>query len=155
MSDQHEQYHLDDPVQKGNQPPAPEDWYGNSKTLRTDKDLIIKDFYTFDDSEFFNRRGEKLNIKIVTTDYYIKPDDFIIGVVSTTAARTVYLPPTTLVGPGKHYIIFDAGGSATSNLITVNGNGYKINGESTKGLSTNYKSMDVVTGLLDWYNLNV
>lgn len=156
--DQHKQYSLGDTVEDQNSNPRPgkteEDWYSTPKTIRTNKDLIIKDFYGFTDTEFYNRRGERVNIKFVTADYYIQPSDFMIGVISTTASRTVYLPPISLVGPNKHYMIFDAGGSSTSNPITVNGNGYTINGESTKGLSTNYKMMDVVSTPTGWYNLN-
>lgn len=133
-----------------------EDFYSNDKVTRTNKDLNVKDFYLFNDSERLNTRGERLNVKIVTEDNYrILPTDHIIGVVSTTAARTIYLPPMSIVGKGKHYIIFDAGGSAASNLITIDGNGSTINGDATKGISTNYKGFELFTDKSKWYNLNV
>lgn len=155
MSDEHKQYNLGEHKVNAKKQQTAEDWYSTPTTLRTDKSVVIKDQYEFNDTEFSNSKGERVNVKFVTADYYIQPSDYMIGVISTTAARTVYLPPTSLVGQNKHYIIFDAGGSAASNLITVNANGFKINGEATKGLSTNYKAMDVVSGPVDWYNLNV
>lgn len=133
----------------------PESDFLSTETMaRTDKDLNIKNFFIFDDFEFSNFKGERLNLKVINEDYYIQPNDLIVGVISTTAVRTVYLPKISMVGFGKHYTIADIGGSATSNLITINGNGSTINGETTKGISTNYKSFDVVSTDTGWYNLN-
>ncbi len=135
---------------------TPEGFRSTGNLTRLDRDFSIKEFYFFDDKEFVNKKGVKDNLKIVTEDNYtLLPTDYIVGVVSTTAARTIYLPKTSIVGPNKHYIIFDAGGSATSNLITINGNGANINGEPTKGIATNYKMMELVTEGENWYNLNV
>ncbi len=143
----HKQTNLEDPT-------PPESGFTSADNVEyTDKDLNIKDFFGFDDIEFWNTHGESKHLKIVNEDYYIQPTDHFIGVISTSAARTVYLPSVRLCTHGKQFIVFDAGGSAASNLITVSGNGTTINLDATKGISTNFGKMEVMTNRERWYNL--
>ena len=119
----------------------------------TNKDLIVKDTFNVTDSEMQNLVGQKVGIRTVNANYTALVTDYIIGVYTTTATRTITLPPTSLVGRGKVYEIRDVGGSASSNIITIDANGTEtINGDLTKGISTNYGSVKVVTdGIGKWF----
>lgn len=68
---------------------------------------------------------------VLTTDYTIA--------ASSASANTVTLPSTP--ESGRIYIVKDATGTATSNNITVDGNGNNIDGASTYVINTNYGSV--------------
>lgn len=120
--------------------------------LASEKNLNIKDTFLVDDSEMKSLAGQKVKMKQVNGNYTALITDYVIGVISTTGVRTITLPPTSLVGLGKVYEIRDIGGSASSNIITIDGNGSEtINGELTKGINTNYGSVKVVTDGANWF----
>lgn len=120
--------------------------------VTTEKDLNVKNKFGVSDSEMFNSVGMKYSVKSVATTYTALVTDYIIGVSTTSFAVTVNLPPTSLVGIGKVYEIRDIGGSATSNIITIDPfSTQKINGDTTKGISTNYGSVKVVTDGYNWF----
>lgn len=85
----------------------------------------------------------------VATPYTIRtiPDDFI-PVDSSGGIITINLPALPLSGKG--YTIADITGHAAANNITINGNGFLINGASTFVLNTNYQKLSVVFNGLNW-----
>jgi hypothetical protein len=74
--------------------------------------------------------------------YQVLGTDVIIGVSNTAAPRTITMPNTGIV-TGQRWTIKDESGGAAGNNITVNGNGYLIDGAATFPISTNYGSMDL------------
>lgn len=121
-----------------------QDFNSSPTTIFTPKTLEVKGSFRSDNSETYLRMGQKYKVKDLTdTTYNVLLSDFILGVYSTTSARSLILPPLSLAGPGKAYIVKDAGGSATSNNITVSASDL-IDGQSTYVINTNYWSTTFV-----------
>lgn len=76
------------------------------------------------------------------TNYQVLGTDAIIGVSSTAAARTITMPNSGVIA-GQWWRIKDESGGAGTNNITLNGNGYLIDGAATAVINTNYGSYDI------------
>jgi hypothetical protein len=80
-------------------------------------------------------------------------DDYIIGVTSTAAARTITLPTAVNV-TGRVYIVKDESGGAATNNITVDcTGGQTINGAATNVINTNYGSVTVYSDGANWFTI--
>lgn len=78
------------------------------------------------------------------TDYTVQTEDYIIGVTSTAAARTITLPNSG-ISAGHTYVIKDESGAcATNNIsVTVTGGTKTIDGVTTYTMNVNYGSITV------------
>lgn len=131
-------------------PDQQQDFVSTPNLARTDKDLIIKDFYTFNNIEFNNKKGQKVGYTKVFTTYTALTTDYYLGCVQTST-MTLQLPPITIVGKGKKYTIKDESGTAATNIITVNGyNSELFDGASSTQISTNYGSITVISSDSYW-----
>lgn len=74
--------------------------------------------------------------------YQVLGTDAIVGVTDTSAARTMTMP---IVGTqaGQIWTIKDESGAASVNNITIDGNGYNIDGAATYPISTDYGSVEI------------
>lgn len=79
--------------------------------------------------------------------------DIYIGCDSSGGAVTVNLPTASSSGAGKKLIIKDEGGNATTNNISIVGNGSDvIDGSGTQSLVVNYESVTLVCdGVSKWF----
>jgi len=67
---------------------------------------------------------------------------YAIGVDSTDESITITLPPSP--ENGRVYSIIDIGGNASSNNITIDGNGKNIIGSSTVIMNNDYNSVQLI-----------
>lgn len=74
--------------------------------------------------------------------YTIASTDFLIAVDSALGAVILNLPPSPTTG--KTYKIKDISGSAAAQNITINGNGYNIDGSSSYTINSNYGKLEVI-----------
>jgi hypothetical protein len=90
------------------------------------------------------RTATAVSVSAATTDY-------IIGVTSTAAARTITLP--TAVGwAGKVYIVKDeSGGAATNNITLATTSSQTIDGAASKAIATNYGTLSVYSDGANWF----
>ena len=96
--------------------------------------------------------GQMAKRTATSTSYTALQTDYIIGVTSTAAARTITLPAAATVGAGWTYIIKDESGGAGTNNIIVDGNGAEtIDGAATQAINTNYGSMNLYCDGSNWF----
>lgn len=81
----------------------------------------------------FNYTGTAVSYQVLVTDY-------IIGVTTNAAARTITMPNSGMAS-GQSWVIKDEAGTAQSaNNITISGNGANIDGSATFVINTNFGS---------------
>ena len=108
---------------------------------------IYFDLYRLNDA----LSGLKLNRTAVATSYTALLDDYLIGVTSTAAARTITLPARALE-VGKHYVVKDESGGAAANNITIDPEGtVQIDGGATATISTNYGVVRLYSDGSKWF----
>lgn len=87
----------------------------------------------------------------VAVSYATTVDDFIIGVTSTAAARTITISTTDLVD-GRILIIKDESGAANVNNITIDPEGgATIDGAATKVINTAYGVVGIYSDAVNWF----
>ena len=124
---------------------------------RINKNLSIKDFYIFNDKEFINNKGQRINnfnfnTLILGSVYSVATQDFLIGITNLSYAPSIGLPRPKLVGSGKTYIIKDEAGGAGTTTITIRSAGEEtIDGASTSTITSNYGSREVYTDGANWF----
>lgn len=93
-------------------------------------------------------RVRKVTTHASASAYTLLISDEVLAVTTTSAVGQVNLPaaPTT----GQSFRIKDAVGNATTNNITVSGNGKNIDGTATKVINTNYGSYDLCYNGTQW-----
>jgi len=115
---------------------GPLDLYSTATPMYLDSDLA--------GSVYLGRR--------VAGDITVGPGDFYLGVTDTTSARTVTLP--TNLTRDRVFIIKDESGAAATHNISVTVNGVKtIDGATTKTISTNYGSMQVIYNGTNYFTI--
>ena len=124
--------------------------------VRTDKDLVVKDFYNFTNTEFINKKGRKMDITVITggvaSIYNILLTDSTVAVRDVNISRSVVLPPASLAGKGKIYFVKDISGSALTTSITISPFGTEtINGDTTTAVNTNYGFVSLFTDGTKWF----
>lgn len=90
--------------------------------------------------------GQIVKRTATASNYNVLSTDYIIGVTSTAASRTITLPAATSTNVGQVYYVKDESGGASTNNITVNASGGSlIDGSSSILINQNY-------GLLMFYS---
>lgn len=84
--------------------------------------------------------GFDQNYTATPISYQVLVTDYIVGVTSTAAARTITMPNTGMT-VGQSWTIKDESGAAVVNNITVSGNGANIDGAASYPINTNYGSI--------------
>ena len=87
-----------------------------------------------------------------SSNYDLIISDFIVVGDTTSSAITFTLP--ALPNTGDTYVLKDGGGNASTNNLTINGNGSNIDGSSTYIISTNYGCITVVFNGTMWVCIN-
>lgn len=129
------------------------DWVSSENIIRTNKNLIVKDFFETNDIETIIRKGQKGGVTKNTGNYTTLMTDYYIGCVHTTAI-TVTLPPIARAGKGKTYMIKDETGLAATNIITIDADGSEtIDGAATLSLNVNYGAVILVCSNGAWYTV--
>lgn len=87
-------------------------------------------------------------VRTITASYPIVSTDDVIVITTNSGSITVTMPvaPTK----GNNYIIKDGVGNANVNVITINGNGKNIDGQSSYILNASYGSISVVYNGTEW-----
>lgn len=133
------------------------DFVSTGNILRTDKNLVLKDFFIANDQEVQMLKGQKfkrLGIRSSTGEsvFSIAFTDFLVGVTSLVDAPTIGLPRPKLAGAGKYYIIKDEVGGAATTTITIQSVGEEtIDGSSTSTLTTNYQAKRFYSDGANWF----
>lgn len=133
-------------------PHQQEDFNSTPNVVRTDKDLLVKDFFRFNDTEAVTLKGQKTGVATATSAYEALLTDFFITVPSVVLTPSVTLPTARLAGIGKLYLIQDISGSAASTTITVYAReGDVINNDYTTAIASNFGSVKLcATGTSSW-----
>ena len=89
---------------------------------------------------------------VTTTNYTILVTDYYIGANSTSNVITLTLPAAAAAGAGKTYVVKDEGGAASTNSITVDGNGSEtVDGVTTVDISSPYGALNLYTDGANWF----
>lgn len=129
-----------------------QDWVSAPNLTRTDKDVVVKDFYTFNNVEASFKKGRRIGMTFAPSLYTALLTDFLILVQSVSVAPTITLPPAKIAGLGKIYIIKDVSGSALSTTITIARTGTDlINGDTGSSIATNYGFLSFFTDGINWF----
>lgn len=125
--------------------------------IRTDHDLIVKDFFIANDIETITRIGQKVQRVSVTGangTIYARYTDYILGVTSLVTATQIVLPKPLLAGIGKVYVIKDESGGAGSTTITITSAGEElIDGASSSTITSSYGSKTYYTDAANWFTI--
>ncbi len=99
-----------------------------------------------------SKAGQIVKRTATAIDYLVKTFDYLIGVTSTAAIRTITLPTAANATVGKIYVIKDESGGAATNNIIIDGNGSEtVDGALTQAITTNYGSMQLYTDGSNWF----
>lgn len=155
MAKEHEQFNLNaiPKVDSGVQG----DFLSSGNVARTDKTLVVKDFFIANDIEVQMLKGQKFNRTAFSTLlsgslYSVATTDYLIGVTSLSYAPSIGLPKPSQVGVGKTFIVKDeAGGSATTTITVRSAGEENIDGTSTSTLTTNYQSKRFYSDGSNWF----
>lgn len=154
---EHKQYNLE-PEEKNPNLPMGQDFTSSPNVTRTDKTLVIKDFYIANDNEFINKRGQKvgrlaIDTRVTGAVYSSAAQDYLIGLTHLSYAPIIGLPKPSLAGIGKVYLVKDEVGGATTTTITIVSDGEKlIDGATSATISANYDSKGFYTDGANWFS---
>ncbi len=128
------------------------DFVSAPSLLRTDKDLNVKNLFQVTNNERITSHGQKINLAIASSEYSALLNQFYIGVRSVATSTNITLPPSSVAGLGKIYIVKDLSGSALSTTITITApTGETIDGESTSAINTNYGKVGFFSDGQNWF----
>lgn len=128
------------------------DFVSTGSTVRTDKTLIVKDYFTVDDVNTVTNRGRKINVTRGHSAYTALLTDTLIVVPSVAVAPTITLPEASTAGIGKVYMIKDISGSAAATSITISRSGTDtINGDTSTSINTNYGFVGLFSDGSNWF----
>ena len=154
---EHKQYNLE-PEEKNTNLPMGQDFTSSPNVTRTDKTLVVKDFYIANDTEFINKRGQKvgrlaIDTRVTGAVYSVAAQDYLVGLTHLSYAPTIGLPKPSLAGIGKVYLVKDEVGGATTTTITIVSDGEKtIDGATSATISANYDSKGFYTDGANWFS---
>lgn len=115
--------------------------------VRTDKNFSVKERFVVNDTETKMDHGQKIRMVSVPSVYSAVLNDFLVHVPSVAVAPTITLPPASVAGFGKVYVVKDASGSAATTTITIAAReGDVINNDYTTSINTNYGSVRLYVG---------
>jgi len=99
----------------------------------------------------FVNSGYRMKRTATATSVSAATTDYLIGVTSTAAARTITLP-TAVGSAGKVYIVKDeSGGAATNNITIATTSSQTIDGAASGTISTNYGLSKVYSDGANWF----
>jgi hypothetical protein len=102
----------------------------------------IQDAFSTNETESFQRRGQKVKGMSATSVYNVLLTDYLVSIPSVSVAPQVTLPLAKTAGFYKIYAFSDASGSAASTSITILAReGDVINGDYTYPINTNWGSV--------------
>jgi hypothetical protein len=88
---------------------------------------------------------------VIASNYTVKTNDYVISVDSTAMSIGITLPSSsTAIQSGETFIIKDSGGGASTNNITVSGNGNNIDGAATYIIGNNYAAVVLTFNGTSW-----
>lgn len=122
-------------------------------TLKTAKDLYIKEVFGVTNTESFQKKGQRFGRTVVSSATYTTTvSDYLMGITSLSLAPTIGLPRPSLVGIGKTFIVKDEVGGAATTTITIRSAGEEtIDGASTSTITTNYGAKSFYTNGSNWF----
>ncbi len=135
-------------------------WLSAPNVVRTDKTLVVKNFFNVNDSETQQLHGQKfrrtgISTLITGAVYSMAANQFLLGITNLSYAPSIGLPLPSLVGPGKAYIVKDEAGGAATTTITVLSAGEKtIDGAATTTLTTNYQAKSFYSDGANWFTFD-
>lgn len=133
------------------------DFTSAPNTVRTDKDLNVKDLFVVNNTDVVFRRGQIVNRTAFSTlltgsVYTTAATDFLLAITNLSYAPSVGLPRPRDVGAGKTYIVKDEVGGAGTTTITVRSAAEEtIDGAATSTLTTNYQSRRYYSDGSNWF----
>lgn len=87
----------------------------------------------------------------VASDYTATLGDYLIAVTSTSAVRTINLPPVATAGVGRAYVVVDeSGGAATRNIIVEPAGSETLSGGLRGLINQNYGALRVYCTGANW-----
>lgn len=134
-----------------------QDFVSAPNVVRTDKNLVVKDFFIVNDTEARMLKGQTVNRKAISTlltgaHYTLSTSDYIIGITNLSYAPFIGLPKPSLVGNGKTFRVKDEAGGAATTTITVQSDGEKtIDGSASTTLTSNYQSKSFYSDGSNWF----
>lgn len=134
-----------------------QDFVSAPNVTRTDKDLVVKDYYIFNNIESALLKGQRfgripINPMVSGAVYSVTTTDFLVGITNLVLAPTIGLPKPSLAGVGKTYTIKDEAGGAASTTITVVSAGEEtIDGASSSTITANFGSKKYYTDGANWF----
>ena len=139
-------FNLDKPQSVG------QDWVSSPNITRTDKNVVVKDYFEVNDQEVSMLRGQRISRRAVDVSTTLSTNDLLVGVTSLVVAPTIGLPNPVQVGIGKTYFVKDEVGGAATTTITIRSEGEKnIDGAATSTLTTNYQSRSYYSDGSNWF----
>lgn len=151
---ENKQYNLPTFAEKEAQKPVTSDFeLKQANILKTAKDLVVKTVFSVTNTETSQLRGQRFGRTYITTSLYTcSTVDYLVAVGNLGVAPTIGLPLPSLVGGGKHFIIKDEVGGATTTNVTIRSDGEKlIDGSSSTTLSANYQVKRFYTDGNNWF----
>lgn len=144
--DEHKQYNLERKAE------AKDDFVSSPNLVYTDKDLNVKETFFVNDTEESSLTGQRVGVKRVSDSYTALRQDYYIGCSHSTTI-TITLPPVSLAQEGRVYEIKDESGGASTNTITIDGNGSEtIDGSATQTINSNYGFYKLIVSNGAWYS---
>jgi len=134
-----------------NKEPNTENFDSGQSIVRSKKDFQVKSFLV-GEKEITSKLGVIGRFSLVSQDYTIALDDYIIGVDDTTLTRTLTLPSARYAGLGRSYILKDISGSAASTTIAVTPQTDElINGDTGSSINTNFGTLKLFSDGSNWF----
>lgn len=123
---------------------------GNGQILKLQYGNTV--IFSVDSNGTTSTEGQIVKRTATAIDYSVKTFDYLIGVTSTAAVRTITLPTAANATVGKIYVIKDESGGAATHNIIIDGNGSEtIDGALTQAITTNYGSVQLYTDGSNWF----
>lgn len=143
--DEFENHNLEDTVPE-------QDWISSANVVRTDKTLVVKNFFVVNDSEAQFNRGQRISRKAVSGNYTLAVIDYLVGVTSFAIAPSIGLPKPSMAAQGKIYVVKDEVGGASSTTITIKSDGEKtIDGGTSLTITSAYGVQRLYTDGANWF----
>lgn len=153
----HKQYNLPTQAEIQARQPVQSDFeLKKANTLKTAKDLYIKEVFSVTDKETSQKKGQRIGrTTVANANYTLFTSDYLLGVTDLTLlAPSIGLPLPSLVGVGKIFKVKDEVGGAATTTITIASDGEKtIDGASSVTITTNYGSKSFYSDGSNWFTI--
>lgn len=107
------------------------------------------DVVSISEAKFITRRGQRVSVRGPTFfSFNVVPDDHVFAVDTTSGTTEFFLPLNPEVGDS--YKFKDIGYTASTNPITLNGNGNNIDGDPTFIMDIDKSSVEIIFTNTEW-----